>query len=235
MEGLGINLGYLIMQVFLLIILVLLMKQFAYGPIIRMLDERQARIAKGLEDARQAAIARDNADAEAKTILDEARAEAAQIRSDATVQAEETAEGITARANEHSKEIIAAAQDDAVEERNRILADLRGQVAAIAIAAANKLVGESLDEKRQRDIIADFFAKIPADVAALKGESAVVTSALPLTDKEQSTIKKTLSVDSISFKVDPGILGGLVIRVGDQVVDDSVANQMTGLSESLRS
>ena len=235
MEGLGINLGYLIMQVFLLIFLVLLMKQFAYGPIIRMLDERQARIAKGLEDARQAAIVRDNADAEAKTILDEARAEAAQIRSDATVQAEETAEGITARANDQSKEIIAAAQDDAVEERNRILADLRGQVAAIAIAAANKLVGESLDEKRQRDIIADFFAKIPADVAGLKGESAVVTSALPLTDKEQSTIKKTLSVDSISFKVDPGILGGLVIRVGDQVVDDSVANQMTGLSESLRS
>ena len=235
MEGLGINLGYLIMQVFLLIFLVLLMKQFAYGPIIRMLGERQARIAKGLEDARQAAIARDNADAEAKTILDEARAEAAQIRSDATVQAEETAEGITARANDQSKEIIAAAQDDAVEERNRILADLRGQVAAIAIAAANKLVGESLDEKRQRDIIADFFAKIPADVAGLKGESAVVTSALPLTDKEQSTIKKTLSVDSISFKVDPGILGGLVIRVGDQVVDDSVANQMTGLSESLRS
>ena len=235
MEGLGINLGYLIMQVFLLIILVLLMKQFAYGPITRMLDERQARIAKGLEDARQAAIARDNADAEAKTILDEARAEAAQIRSEATVQAEETAEGITARANEQSKEIIAATQDDAVEERNRILADLRGQVAAIAIAAANKLVGESLDEKRQRDILADCFAKVPADVAALQGESAVVTSALPLTNKEQSSIKKTLSVEDITFKVNPSILGGLVIRVGDQVVDDSVANQMTGLSESLRS
>ena len=235
MEGLGINLGYLIMQVFLLIILVLLMKQFAYGPITRMLDERQARIAKGLEDARQAAIARDNADAEAKTILDEARAEAAQIRSEATVQAEETAEGITARANEQSKEIIAATQDDAVEERNRILADLRGQVAAIAIAAANKLVGESLDEKRQRDILADFFAKVPADVAALQGESAVVTSALPLTNKEQSSIKKTLSVEDITFKVNPSILGGLVIRVGDQVVDDSVANQMAGLSDSLRS
>ena len=235
MEGLGINLGYLIMQVFLLIILVLLMKQFAYGPITRMLDERQARIAKGLEDARQAAIARDNADAEAKTILDEARAEAAQIRSEATVQAEETAEGITARANEQSKEIIAATQDDAVEERNRILADLRGQVAAIAIAAANKLVGESLDEKRQRDILLDFFAKVPADVAALQGESAVVTSALPLTNKEQSSIKKTLSVEDITFKVNPSILGGLVIRVGDQVVDDSVANQMAGLSDSLRS
>ena len=234
MAGLGINLGYLIMQIFLLIILVLLMKQFAYGPITRMLAERQARIAKGLEDARQAAIARDNADAEAKVVLDEARAGAAQIRSEAAVQAEETAAGITARANEQAKDIIASAQDEAVEERNRILAELRGQVAGIAIAAANKLVGESLDEKRQRDIIADFFAMVPEDVAALKGEAAVVTSALPLTDKEQSSIKKTLKVDEVMFKVDPGILGGLVIRVGDQVVDDSVANQMSGLSEALR-
>jgi F-type H+-transporting ATPase subunit b len=234
MENLGINLGYLIMQIFLLVILILVMKQFAYGPVTRMLSERQARIAKGLEDARQAAIARDNADAEAKTVLDEARAEAAQIRSDATVQAEETSDGITSRANEQAKDIIASAQDEAVEERNRILAELRGQVAGIAIAVANKLVGESLDEKRQRDIIADFFAKVPEDVAGLKGEAAVVTSALPLTTKEQSSIKKTLKVDEVMFKVDPGILGGLVIRVGDQVVDDSVANQMTGLSEALR-
>ncbi|MFN2188176.1 MAG: F0F1 ATP synthase subunit B [Candidatus Promineifilaceae bacterium] len=234
MEGLGINLGYLIMQIFLLVVLVVLMKQYAYGPIIRMLDERQARIAKGLEDARQAAIARDNADAEAKTVLDEARAEAAQIRSDATVQAEETSEGIVERAHEHAKEIISAAQNDAVEERNRILAELRSQVASIAIAAANKLVGESLDEKRQRSIIEDFFAKVPEDVSAMKGESAIVTSALPLTDKEQSSIKKALKVADVSFNVDPGILGGLVIRVGDQVVDDSVANQMADLSEMLR-
>ena len=113
------------------------------------------------------------------------------------------------------------------------MADLRGQVAAIAIAAANKIVGESLDEKRQHDIITDFFAKVPADVAGLKGETAIVTSALPLTDKEQASIKRTLKVDEISFKVDPSILGGLVLRVGDQVVDDSVASQMDGMRDSL--
>jgi F-type H+-transporting ATPase subunit b len=233
MENLGINFGYLIMQILLLIILLLVMKQFAYGPVTRILSERQARIAKGLEDARQAAIARDNADVEAKRIVDEARGEAAQLRSEASVQAEETANGITARANDQAKEIIAAAEEVAVEERNRILADLRGQVAAIAIAAANKIVGESLDEKRQHDIITDFFAKVPADVAGLKGETAIVTSALPLTDKEQASIKRTLKVDEISFKVDPGILGGLVLRVGDQVVDDSVASQMDGMRDSL--
>jgi F-type H+-transporting ATPase subunit b len=233
MEGLGINIGYLIVQIGAFIVLVVLMIGFAYKPIIRMLEERQARIAKGLEDARQAAIARENADVEAKKVIDEARAEAAQIRSDAVIQAEETASGIVSKANADAKSILANANEDALEERNRILGDLRTQVASISIAAANKLVGESLSEKRQHEIIADFFAKVPAGVAELRGETAEVTSALPLTEAEKNSVKETIDVEEVLFKVDPGILGGLVIRVGDRVIDDSVASQMTELRESM--
>jgi F-type H+-transporting ATPase subunit b len=234
MDALGINLGYLIMQILGIIILLLIMKGLVYGPILRVLDERKARIAKGLEDARQASIARDNADAEAKKILDAARAEAAKIRSDAAVQAEETSKGILNKADEDAKAVLVAAQEEAEAERDSILADLRGQVAGIAIAAANKLVGQALDEERQRAIIADFFAKVPASVSTLKGDKAEVTSALPLTDAEQTKVKSTLSVDDVVFKVDPGILGGLVVRVGDQVVDDSVAGQMSAMRDSLK-
>ena len=60
MDALGINLGYLIIQVFSFLILVLLLRGWLYAPISKVLEERKARIAKGLEDARQAAIARDN-------------------------------------------------------------------------------------------------------------------------------------------------------------------------------
>jgi F-type H+-transporting ATPase subunit b len=234
MDALGINLGYLIMQILGIVILLLIMKGLVYAPILRVLDERKARIAKGLEDSRQASIARDNADAEAKKILDAARAEAAKIRSDAAVQAEETSKGILKKADEDAAAVVAAAQADAAAERDSIMADLRGQIAAISIAAANKLVGESLDEARQRAIIADFFAKVPASVSSLKGESAEITSALPLTDDEQKKAKSALSSSTVAFKVDPSILGGLIVRVGDQVVDDSVAGQMSMMRDSLK-
>lgn len=234
MDALGINLGYLLMQILLFVILFLVMRHYAYGPIINTLEERKARIAKGLEDARQAAIARDNADTEAKKILDAARTEAAKIRSDAAVAAEETAKGIEAKANEDAKAIVAAAQQDAEEERNRILSELRGQVASISIAAANKLVGEALDEQRQRSLIADFFSKVPADLSGFRGESAVVTSALPLTEAEQTNVKSALSGAAVTFKVDPRILGGLIVRAGDRVVDNSVASQMNALRDSLK-
>jgi F-type H+-transporting ATPase subunit b len=234
MEALGINIGYLLTQIFAFLILLLLMIGWVYNPILRVLEERKARIAKGLEDARQAAIARDNADAEARKILDAARNEAAKIRSEAAVQAEETAGSIRTQAEREAKSIVAGAGEDAEAERNRILSELRSQVAAIAIAAAQKLVGDALDEQRQRRLIADFFAQVPANVTDMRGDRAEVTSALPLTEAEQASIRQTIQADTVNFRVDPAILGGLVIRVGDRVVDNSVANQMSAMRESLR-
>ncbi len=234
MEALGINLGYLITQILGITALLLILTAFVYKPMLRVLDERKARIAKGLEDARQAEIARQNADAEAKRILDEARAEAANLRREAVVAAEGAAKDVEHKAREDARAILANAQTEATEERNRILADLRGQVAAISIAAANKLVGESLDEKRQHQLINDFFSRVPAGVSELTGDKAEVTSALPLTDAEKDAAAKMLGIRDVQFKVDPSILGGLVVRVGDRVVDDSVSNRMSALQESLR-
>jgi F-type H+-transporting ATPase subunit b len=233
LANLGINIGYFLIQFFAFLILLLALTGWLYNPVLNVLEERKQRIAKGLEDARQASIARDNADEEAKKILDAARAEAAKIRQDAAGQGEETRKGIVSQAEEEAKRIVADAREDAEEERNRILSDLRSQVAAIAIAAANKLVREALDEERQRALVADFFAKIPAGVSELSGDTAEVTSALPLTEEEKEAVRNALQVDSIQFKVDPGILGGLIVRVGDQVVDNSVASRMSALQETL--
>ncbi|MCA9940011.1 MAG: F0F1 ATP synthase subunit B [Anaerolineales bacterium] len=233
MEALGINLGYLIIQILGITILILLMKGWAYEPVLNLLEERKARIAKGLEDARQAAIARDNADVEAKKILDAARTEAAKIRTEAATQAEASASGIVSKANEEAKKIVASARDDAEAERNRILSDLRGQVVGIAMAAANKVVGATLDEQRQHKLIGDFFAALPASVSRMSGARAEVTSALPLTDGEKAAAQSAINAQQVVFKVDPSILGGLIVRVGDQVVDDSVAGKMSGMRDVL--
>lgn len=126
-----------------------------------------------------------------------------------------------------------------------MLGDLRGQVAALAIAAAQKLVGEALDEKRQHALLAEFFSGVKngkvlvLEDQAMAGDSAEVVSALPLTGDEQTIVRKEIlskmgAKSEVSFKVDPSILGGLVIRVGDKVLDGSVAGKLDNLRQNLQ-
>jgi F-type H+-transporting ATPase subunit b len=75
--------------------------------------------------------------------------------------------------------------------------------------------------------------------ADVTGEAAEVTSALPLTSEEQASVKSNVLdkmgvKTNVEFRVDPQILGGLVIRVGDKVLDGSVSGQLEELRKSLK-
>ncbi len=127
-----------------------------------------------------------------------------------------------------------------------VLKDVRGQVASLAIAATNRLLGANLDEARQKALIDDFFAgvrggkvAVVSDVPAGTAASAEVTSALPLSAAEQSRIAGELkdklgTAANIVYKVDPAILGGLVVRIGDREIDGSVRRKTVALEQSLK-
>lgn len=244
MEALGINLGYLLVQIFNFAIVLLVLKAWVFEPIINMLEQRRETIEKGIEDARVAAEARANAEQEAETILADARAKANQIVRDATDRADAVAQEIKNEAEEEAEKAKEAALADAQQERDRILADVRGQIASLAIAAAQKLIGESLDEQRQRNLLDEFFSGVRAGQVVilegpeLVGTSAEVTSALPLTSEEQEVIKEDIlsrigETATVTFRVDPSILGGIIIRVGDKVLDSSISGQLSEMKQTL--
>ena len=79
MDKLGLNLGYFLFQVFNFAILVVLLYAWAYRPILKMLEDRRKKIAQGLEDARIAGEARENAEQAANKIITEAQAKAGQV------------------------------------------------------------------------------------------------------------------------------------------------------------
>jgi F-type H+-transporting ATPase subunit b len=238
MEALGINFGLLIVQIIAFAIVFLTLNAWVYKPMLDMMESRKQKIAQGLEDARVASEARANAEKEAAKVLAEAQAEAGKVVREATERAASAGKDVKAAAEAEAAKAREAAMGDAELERNRILGDLRGQVAALAIAAANKLVGEALDEKKQRALIDEFFSGVKGGkvvvAEGLTGDSAEVTSALPLTSDEQNSVKKSVSVKEVCFKVDPSILGGLVIKVGDKVLDGSVAGKLEGLRQTLK-
>lgn len=245
MEALGINLGLLIVQIIAFFIVFLTLNAWVYQPMLNMMETRKQKIAQGLEDARVAAEARADAQKEADKIRSEAQAEAAKIVREATERAATAGNDVKAAAVAEAAKAREAAVAEAEVERNRILGDLRSQVASLAIAAANKLVGESLDEKKQRALLDEFFSGVKSGKVVVldenhgfRGESAEVTSALPLNKEEEASLRQDVlsrvGAKDVSFRVDPSILGGLVIKVGDKVLDSSVAGKLEGLRQNLK-
>jgi len=246
MAQLGINPGFLLVFALYFFLVMFVMTRWMWNPIVNMLEARKQKIAQGLEDARIASEARANAEKEAAKVISDAQAEANKRVAEATERAEKVGGEMRAAAEEERTKILQDAREEGAQERNRILADLRGQVAALAIAAANKVIGQALDEQRQHVLIQEFFSGVRGgkftvlDIENISGaaSSVEVTSALPLTGDEQQAVRSDIVArlggsPSVVFRVDPNILGGIVIRVGDKVVDASVAGRLEGLRASL--
>ncbi len=231
-EALGLNAGYLLAQIVNFLIIFVALTALLWKPIVNMLDARSAKIQKGLEDAQVAANARRNAEAEAETIRTNARADIAKGVEEGRTRGDEVAKQIEAEARADAEKIRAEARTSAAAERDQQLAGLRGQIAAISLAATQKLIGAALDDKKAKSLIDGFFSDVPKDALKLGGDVEVV-SAMPLDDAEQTKAKKAIGAENIKFVVDPNILGGLIVRSGDHVVDGSVRSGLNDLGARL--
>jgi F-type H+-transporting ATPase subunit b len=246
LEALGISLGYLLAFALSFGILFVVLRAWVFVPLLNQLERRRTTIARGLEDARVAADARANAEKEANRIISDAQTRASQVMREATERAGKVEGEIRAQADAETARAREVAMAGLENERNMMLSELRGQIASLAISAARKLVSDNLDEQRQRSLVNEFFSGLRNGQVTLldgntlqPGEVVDVTSALPLTPAEEETIRSEFSrkigaSNQVRFRVDPEILGGLIVRVGDQVVDGSVSGRLEELRFSLR-
>ena len=241
--ALGINVPFLISQIVNFLILFVALRVFLWKPLMQQLDRRREIVRKQEEEAEAIAHARAEIEEERTRILEDTREQAKEILAQAREQAQEIAEQANVEAREKVERQVAEARQAAEEERDRLLGRMREQIASLSIAAAQKLVGEALDERRQRALVKSFFSGVregrvevlPEDVGRIEGP-VFVTSAVPLTDEEKATLREELEErvgGPVSFTVDPELLGGLVIRAGDRVIDASMAGKLEQLREAL--
>jgi F-type H+-transporting ATPase subunit b len=159
-EQLGVDWGKLAVQAFNFLLLLLLLRKFAYRPLLRIMDQRAARIRNDLDEARrlrqeaerdretyraQLSRARD----EARAILDEANTVAARIREQALADAE----------GQHTA-MLQRARDEIAREKEAAIAELRREVADLAILAATQVIRRSLDDADRRRLVEEALAEV---------------------------------------------------------------------------
>ncbi len=153
MEGLGVSVPGLISQFVNFILLLLILRAVAYKPIMRMLDERANRIRESMERAEEIKEQAARTEQEFARRLDEARREGQAIINQAEKVADRLRQDELDKTRQVVDELRAKAVDEIARERERAIADLRRQVSDLAVLAAGRAVGRSLDQTSHARLI----------------------------------------------------------------------------------
>jgi len=150
----------LIGQSIAMIVFVWFSMKFIWPPIMNAIEERQTQIADGLAAAERGQQSLDKANAESEDVIDDARKQATTILDQAHARANEiVAEGKADGVRERERQLTAA-QAEVEQEVNRAREELRGQVSAIAVASAEKILQREIDSKAHEDILSKLAAEL---------------------------------------------------------------------------
>lgn len=141
-QAFGIDVKLIIIQVFNFGILMALLTYFLYKPVLKMLADREEKIAQGIKDAESAAEALATAEDEKQTILTGAHKEAEEVAARAKTHADDKAASITAAADEKASGIVATAEQKAEDIKIKAHKDSESEVAKLAVLAAEKVLKE---------------------------------------------------------------------------------------------
>jgi F-type H+-transporting ATPase subunit b len=156
--GLAINFFWIVVASANFIVFAVIL-YLAFGKQVSgMLAARRERIEQGLRDAEQARRDRESAEQDRLAALSEARREANDILARAQKVAQETRDADITATREELERMRIRASDEIATEKQRALAELRGEVADLALQAAGRVVRETMTDQRQRRLVEEFLA-----------------------------------------------------------------------------
>lgn len=152
--------GTLLIQVIVFLLLLLLVRKLAMGPIVGIMEKRRQHIENQISTAERNRAEAEALLAEQRRVLDEARAESKAIIDRATKQASDEANKIVAEAQAASERMKADASAELAREVEKAKLELREQMTSLSILLASKIIEKELDEAAQKSTVDKFLAQV---------------------------------------------------------------------------
>src|SRR3954454_6969844 len=162
LNTLGINARDFIWHTINFIVLIALLSRFLYRPIVGMLEERTRRIQERLEAAERARGDMAQADREREELLASTRREIQEMMATAQQVSERIQSEARSTAQQEAQRIVETARQEAEAERAQAMAELRREVASLAVMAAERVISRSLDDQAHRQLVEQFLDEQPA-------------------------------------------------------------------------
>jgi F-type H+-transporting ATPase subunit b len=159
---LNIDPKVVLIQIFGFVLLMLIFKKFFFGPIGQVLEDRKNTIAEGYAAADRAKAEMENLRKEYVDRLTAIEAEGAEKIQTAVKEAQAVRDEIVGEARAKAEAVVERGTQELERERQKAIAELREEVANLAIGASSKLLERSLDDKAHRKLIDDFISSVEA-------------------------------------------------------------------------
>lgn len=153
LSKLGIDWKLLIAQAANFLILLWVLKRYAYGPILRALEARTKRIEQGLKDAEASRQQLDSAHEEEKKLLSAAREEARSILSQGEVAAKKRDALMLEETKQKIDRMIAEADTHLAESQAKLLREAKAEIVDTVLLATRQVLGERVDGSLNREIV----------------------------------------------------------------------------------
>ena len=147
-----------------LILLFILLKIFLFKPVGRIMDERTRTIQDELDAAKKSREEADALKKEYEDNLSEAKEKAQEIIMKAHEDAESEKTAILKKSQEEADQLISDANKNIENERKRVLSQAQTQIADLAIEAASKIIGENMDDEKNRRLVDKFLSEEEGDI-----------------------------------------------------------------------
>lgn len=153
MEGLGIDLKFILAQLINFGLLIFILKKLLYGPILKVLEERRQKISESLADAEKIKRELATISNEKEQILKSARGEGLRIIEESRDLAEKQREELVIKAQKEAKEALDLAQRRLKEEEEAMIDRIRDRITSLAGNLAEKIIDKKLNDTSHHQII----------------------------------------------------------------------------------
>ena len=223
------------------LILLAILRRFLFRPVVGIIEERQAAIARTLAEADTAKAAAAQAEAQARAEADKTAAARRDLLDKARRDAEAQRAAILEQAQDEAARILAAARDSAGAAREEARAEMFARARELALAIAERLMQELPEDRR----ITGYAARLSEALAALPAperralfdaEVPRLVAPRPMTDPELAEARARLApylAAEPPFEVDPDLIAGLELRGRHGVVENSIRHDLTRIAEAI--
>ncbi len=160
MELLSPNLGTIFWTVLTFILLILLLKKFAWKPILKVLDDRENRIKSSLYQAEQDKIEAEKQLAEQKRLVEKAKKESLRIINESKESAEKSRKELMEQSRQDAERLLERARMEIEQSKETAIAEVKKYAVELSLLAAKKVIGETLQPEQQELLIKQYLNEL---------------------------------------------------------------------------